>query len=91
MLPAEDNQAEIVKTGFAYSTHPNQLSNITNPINQAISKGGLLPDSKLDYWGINTGKVDTAVSQALERVYLGEQNVAESFAQAQQEAQAALK
>jgi hypothetical protein len=34
--------------------------------------------------------VNTAVSQALERVFLGDQDVDTAFAQAQEEAQAAL-
>ena len=42
------------------------------------------------YWGLYTGKVNDIVTKALERVYLGDQTVDESFAQAQQEAQAAL-
>ena len=89
-ITGKDNQAEIVKTGFAYSTHPDQANLITNPIDQAISAGGLLPDSKAQYWGINTGKVEQSVSQALERVFLGDQTVDEAFAQAQQEVQTAL-
>jgi multiple sugar transport system substrate-binding protein len=84
------NQAEIVKTGFAYSTHPDQINLVVDPNDQAISKGGLLPDSRVAYWGPYSGKLETAVSNALSRVFLGDQDVATSFAQAQQEAQAAL-
>ena len=36
------------------------------------------------------GKVEDAVSKALDRVFLGDQTVDEAFAQAQSEAQAAL-
>jgi multiple sugar transport system substrate-binding protein len=85
------NQAQIQSTGFAYSTYSSQLSQITNPIDQAISKGGMLPDSKLDYWGLNTGKVDDAVSKALERVFLGQQGVQDSLNQAQNDVQSNLK
>ena len=56
----------------------------------AISQGGLLPDSRVAYWGPNTGRVNDAVTQALSRIYLGDQNVEEAFAQAQEEIQQAL-
>lgn len=85
-----ENQAEIVKTGFAYSTHPDQADLIIDPNDKAIAAGGLLPDTRVAYWGPNTGKVNDAVSQALERIFLGDQTVDEAFAQAQAEAQTAL-
>jgi multiple sugar transport system substrate-binding protein len=85
-----ENQAEIVSTGFAYSTHPDQADLVQNPQDMAISQGGLLPDSRVAYWGPNTGRVNDAVTQALSRIYLGDQNVEEAFAQAQQEIQQAL-
>ncbi|MGC9357383.1 MAG: ABC transporter substrate-binding protein [Anaerolineae bacterium] len=85
-----ENQAEIVKTGFAYSTHPEQIDLIQDSNDKAIAQGGLLEDSRVAYWGPNTGRINEIVSQALERVYLGDQTVDESFAQAQQEAQEAL-
>ncbi|MCD4802830.1 MAG: extracellular solute-binding protein [Anaerolineales bacterium] len=81
-----DNQGEIVKTGFAYSTHPEQLDDVVDPNDAAIAKGGSFDLTRVAYWGPNTGKVNDAVSQALERVYLGDQTVEESFAQAQEEA-----
>jgi multiple sugar transport system substrate-binding protein len=89
-LTGEANQGEIVKTGFAYSTHPDQADLVQDPNDLAISSGGLLPDTRVAFWGPNTGKVNDAVSQALDRVFLGDQSVDESFAQAQEEAQAAL-
>lgn len=89
-ITGADNQAEIVKTGFAYSTHPEHADLISNPIDQAIAAGGLLEDTRVAYWGPNTGRVNTAVSQALERVFLGDQDVDTAFAQAQEEAQQAL-
>lgn len=89
-VTSRENQAEIVKTGFAYSTHPDQIDLVVDPNDKAIASGGLLPDSRVAYWGPNTGKVNDIVSKALERIYLHDQTVDESFAQAQQEAQAAL-
>lgn len=89
-LTGADNQAEIVGTGFAYSTHPEQADLITNEQDQAIAAGGLLDGSRVAYWGPNTGRVNDAVSKALERIFLGDQTVDEAFAQAQEEAQAAL-
>ena len=89
-LTSEENQGEIVKTGFAYSTHPNQADLVVDPNDLAISGGGLLPDTRVAFWGPNTGKVNDAVSQALDRIFLGDQTVDEAFAQAQEEAQTAL-
>lgn len=84
------NQGLIQATGFAYSTHPDQIAQITNQYDKEISKGGLLPDTKLDYWGPYSGNVRTAISNAISRVYLGSQSVAASFAQAQTDVQNAL-
>lgn len=85
-----ENQGEIVKTGFAYSTHPEQLDLIGNVNDKAIAEGGLLPDTRVAYWGPYTSKVNDAVSKALERIWLGDQTVDEAFAQAQAEATTAL-
>ena len=89
-VTSRENQAEIVKTGFAYSTHPDQVDLVMDPNDKAIAGGGVLEDSRVAYWGPNTGKVNDAVSKALERIYLGDQDVDEAFAQAQEEADAAL-
>jgi len=89
-LTSRYNQAKIVETGFAYSTHPDQVNLIIDENDMAIATGGTFPLTLVAYWGPNTGKVNDAVSQALERIYLGEQTVDESFAQAQEEAQTAL-
>jgi multiple sugar transport system substrate-binding protein len=89
-VTGQENQAEIVKTGFAYSTHPDQVNLVVDANDKAIANGGVLPDSRVAYWGPNTGKVNDAVSQALERVFLRDQTVDEAFAQAQEEAQEAL-
>ena len=85
-VTGRDNQAEIVKTGFAYSTHPDQLDLVVDTNDAAIAQGGMFDLTRVAYWGPNTGKVNDAVSQALNRVYLGEQTVEEAFAQAQEEA-----
>ncbi|MFZ1265680.1 MAG: hypothetical protein WBD79_25730, partial [Anaerolineae bacterium] len=89
-LTGRDNQAEIVKTGFAYSTHPDQLDMVVDANDKAIAQGGTFKLTRVAYWGPNTGKVNDAISKALERVYLGDQTVDESFKQAQTDAQNAL-
>ncbi len=89
-VTGSENQGEIVKTGFAYSTHPEQIDLIGNVNDKAIAEGGLLPDTLVAYWGPYTSKVNDAVSKALERVWLGDQTVDEAFAQAQAEATTAL-
>lgn len=63
---------------------------ISDPNDKAIAAGGLYPDTIVAYFGPNTGKVNDAVSQALDRVFLGDQDVATAFEQAQNEAQTAL-
>jgi len=89
-VTGSDNQAEIVSTGFAYSTHPEQVDLVQDENDKAIAEGGLLDNTRVAYWGPNTGRVNDAVSKALERLFLGEQDVDAAFAQAQEEAQAAL-
>lgn len=89
-VTGSDNQGEIVSTGFAYSTHPDQVDLVQDENDKAIAEGGLLDASRVAYWGPNTGRVNDAVSQALERIFLGDQDVDTAFAQAQEEAQAAL-
>ncbi len=89
-ITSAENQAEIVQTGFAYSTHPEQADLIQTEQDKAIAAGGLLEDSRVAYWGPNTGRINDAVSQALSRVYLGDQTVDEAFAQANEEVQMAL-
>ncbi len=84
------NQGEIVKTGFAYSTHPDQLNLVVDANDKAIAQGGTFKLTRVAYWGPYTGKVNDAVSKAFERVFLGDQTVDQAFAQAQTEAQAAL-
>ena len=90
-VTGSENQAEIVQTGFAYSTHPEQVDLIEDERDRAIAEGGLLEDSRVAYWGPNTGRVNEAVSQALERIFLGDQTVDQAFDQAQQDAQRALE
>ncbi len=89
-VTGRENQAEIVSTGFAYSTHPDQVDLVQDENDKAIASAGLLEDTRVAYWGPNTGRVNDAVSKALERLFLGDQDVDAAFAQAQEEAQAAL-
>jgi multiple sugar transport system substrate-binding protein len=89
-VTSAENQGEIVKTGFAYSTHPEQLDDVVDPNDAAIAAGGTFELTRVAYWGPNTGKVNDAISQALERVYLGDQTVDEAFEQANEEIQAFL-
>ncbi len=85
-VTGKENQGEIVKTGFAYSTHPDQLNMVVDPNDAAIARAGAFPLTRVAYWGPNTGKINDIVSQALERIYLRDQTVAEAFAQANREA-----
>ena len=89
-VTGRENQGEIVGTGFAYSTHPDQVDLVQDENDKSIAAGGVLEDSRVAYWGPNTGRVNDAVSQALERIFLGDQDVDTAFAQAQEEAQQAL-
>jgi len=89
-ITGKENMAEIAKTGFAFSTYPEQIEQITDPNVQAILEGGSFELTRVAYWGPNTGKVNDAVTKALERVYLGDQTVDESFAQANLDIQTAL-
>jgi len=89
-VTGRDNQAAITETGFAYPTREDQLNLITNENDQAISEGGTYDLTRVAFWGSNTGRVNDAVSKALERIYLGEQDVEAALQQAQEEAQLAL-
>ncbi len=89
-VTGRENQAAITETGFAYPTREDQLNLITNENDQAISEGGTYDLSLVSYWGPNTGRVNDAVSKALERIFLGEQDVEAAFQQAEEEAQVAL-
>jgi len=89
-LTSPENQGEITKTGFAYSTHTSQIDLVVDENDKAIAQGGTFDLTRVAYWGPNTGKINDAVSKALERVFLGEQTVEESFAQAQEEIQGFL-
>jgi multiple sugar transport system substrate-binding protein len=84
------NTKAIQDTGFAFSPHPDAVQQVTDPIAKAMLPGGLLPATKPEYWGPYTGKLETTVSNALDRVFLGQQSVADSFDQAQQEATSVL-
>ena len=83
-VTGRENQAEIVKTGFAYSTHPDQVDLVVDPNDAAIAQGGLV--GRVAYWGPCTGQINDTIGQALNRAFLGEQNVKEALEQAKQEA-----
>ena len=89
-LTSEENQGIVQDSGFAYSTHPDQIPNIKNPNDLAIAESGLLPDTKVAYWGPNTGKLENDITQALDNIYLGQQTVTQAFDQAQQAGQTDL-
>ena len=57
-LTGRENQGEIVQTGFAYSTHPDQLDLVVDPNDAAIAQGGTFELTRVAYWGPNTGKVE---------------------------------
>lgn len=85
-----DNTKAIQDTGFAFSPHPDAVQQVTDPIAKAMLPGGLLSATKPEYWGPYTGKLETTVANALDRVFLGQQSVTDSFNQAQQEATSVL-
>jgi multiple sugar transport system substrate-binding protein len=89
-LTGSENQGDIVKTGFAYSTHPDQVDLVQDPNDKAIAQGGTFPLTRVAFWGPTTGKINDIVSKSLERAFLGDQTVDESLKQAQNEAQATL-
>lgn len=89
-ITGNDNQGEIVKTGFAYSTHPDQIDLVQDSNDKAIAQGGTFPLTRVAYWGPNTGKINDTVGKALERIFLGDQTVDESFKQANEEIDAIL-
>jgi hypothetical protein len=64
-LTSRYNQAEIVKTGFAYSTHPDQVDLVQDANDKAIAQGGTFPLTRVAYWGINTGKAQEEAQAAL--------------------------
>ena len=71
--------------------HCKEYSERQDENDKAIAQGGTFELTRVAYWGPNTGKVNTAVSQAFERIFLGEQTVEEAFEQAQEEIQAILE
>ncbi len=89
-VTGRENQGEIVKTGFAYSTHPDQIDLVQDPNDKAISQGGTFKLTRVAFWGPNTGKINDTVGKALERIFLGDQTVDESFKQANEEINAIL-
>ena len=89
-LTSRYTQGQIVETGFAYSTHPDQADLVKDVHDAAIAKGGDMPGTRVAYWGANTGKINDLVSKALEAIYLGAATVDEAFDEANAEAQKLL-
>jgi len=85
-----DNTLAVQNTGFAFSPHPEAIAQATDPIAKAMLPGGTLPATKPEYWGPYTGALETVVANALDRVFLNQQTVAQSFAQAETEGNNAL-
>jgi multiple sugar transport system substrate-binding protein len=90
-MSSRENQEAILQTGFAlpviadlldhewFNDHPNEA---------ALAEMGKV--GKLAYWGPYTGKVQTAVTQSLERVWLQEQEVEPSLQKGSEEVGTAL-
>jgi multiple sugar transport system substrate-binding protein len=89
-LTGRNNQAFVAENGLAYPSRADDLGLVTDPNDSAIAQAYTFPGTRVAYWGPNTGKVNEAINQALNRVYLGDQTVEEAFTQAQDEIQAAL-
>lgn len=89
-LTGRENQAFVAENGLAYPSRPDDIALVTDPNDSAIASAYSFPLTKVAYWGPNSGKLNDAINQALNRVYLGDQTVDEAFEQAQEEGQAAL-
>ena len=77
-LTGADNQAKVLKAGFALPTRQALSSQITNPNSKAIFDGA--PYGKpFNYASANTGKVNDEINKALESVMLGKSNVKDAL------------
>src|SRR6266576_5118468 len=77
-LTGADNQAKVLKAGFALPTRQALSSQITNTNSKAIFDGA--PYGKpFNYASTNTGKVNDAIGKALESVMLGKSNVKDAL------------
>src|SRR6267378_4655052 len=77
-LTGSDNQAKILKAGFALPTRTALSSQITNPNSKAIFDGA--PYGKpFNYASANTGKVNDEIAKALESVMLKKSSVKDAL------------
>lgn len=95
-LTNEASQTTVLQSGFALPTRASLQNNeyFTNNANSAAIFNGAFDNAVPFYWGGAGTDVNDQMGKALERVYLEDQPVADSFAQAAQairDAIAALK
>ena len=77
-LTGSDNQAKVLKAGFALPTRQALASSITNVNSKAIFDGA--PYGKpFNYASANTGKVNDAIAAALEQIMLKKSNVKDAL------------
>ncbi len=77
-LTGADNQAKVLKAGFALPTRTALASQITNANSKAIFDGA--PYGKpFNYASANTGKVNDEINKALESVMLKKSNVKDAL------------
>jgi len=91
-ITSEDNQSRVLESGFALPSrkalqNADYLKN--NPVANTIFTGAAFATPFM--WGTHGEAVNNAIQQALERVYLQDMSVADSFKQAAEEIRAALK
>ena len=65
-------------------------SSLYSRISAAFPGTITFPLTRVAYWGPNTGKVNDAVSKALNSIFLGASSVGDALSQAQADAQNAL-
>jgi multiple sugar transport system substrate-binding protein len=77
-LTGSDNQAKVLKAGFALPTRTALASQITNPNSKAIFDGA--PYGKpFNYASANTGKVNDEIAKALESIMLKKSSVKDAL------------
>lgn len=90
-LTSSENQLAIQSTGFAFGTHPSDLEDPwfdDHPKEAAIARGALV--GSVDDFGPAAGSLRDIITQALNRIYLGEQTIQEALDQGVQEANQAI-
>ena len=90
-LTSEENQTKVLESGFALPSRKALQKHKflqENPVSNAIFTGAEFATPFM--WGLHGETVNKAMQQALERVYLQNMSVEDSFKQAAQEIRAAL-